>query len=99
LTFNGLHGVIFQKIELFITTAAETSNPIFRELFIFKFCVYNVLLNHRSEGQRGSQDKMERLTQLKLGQARGHNNWRRRRMSVELSQPHLEVVTRIGLET
>jgi hypothetical protein len=28
LTFNGLHGVISQKIVLFITTAVRTSNPI-----------------------------------------------------------------------
>jgi hypothetical protein len=28
LTFNGLHGVISQKIELFITTAVRTSKPI-----------------------------------------------------------------------
>jgi hypothetical protein len=27
LTFNVLHGVIYQKIELFITTAVGTSNP------------------------------------------------------------------------
>jgi hypothetical protein len=27
LTFNGLHGVIFQKTELFTTTALGTSNP------------------------------------------------------------------------
>jgi hypothetical protein len=27
LTFNGLHGVIFQKIVLFINTAVRTSNP------------------------------------------------------------------------
>jgi hypothetical protein len=27
LTFNGLHGVIFQKIEHFITTAVRTSGP------------------------------------------------------------------------
>jgi hypothetical protein len=27
LTFNGLHGVIFQKIELFISIAVRTSNP------------------------------------------------------------------------
>jgi hypothetical protein len=27
MTFNGLHGVISQKIELFITTAVRTSNP------------------------------------------------------------------------
>jgi hypothetical protein len=27
LTFNGLHGVISQKIVLFITTAVRTSNP------------------------------------------------------------------------
>jgi hypothetical protein len=26
-TFDGLHGVISQKIELFITTAVRTSNP------------------------------------------------------------------------
>jgi hypothetical protein len=29
LTFNGLHGVISQKMALFITTAVETSNPTF----------------------------------------------------------------------
>jgi hypothetical protein len=27
LTFNGLHGIISQKIELLITTAVRTSNP------------------------------------------------------------------------
>jgi hypothetical protein len=29
LTFNGLHGIISQKIELFISTAVRTSNPIY----------------------------------------------------------------------
>jgi hypothetical protein len=28
LTFNGLHGVISQKMKLFITKAVRTSNPI-----------------------------------------------------------------------
>jgi hypothetical protein len=28
LNFNGLHGVISQKIELFITTAVRIANPI-----------------------------------------------------------------------
>jgi hypothetical protein len=27
LTFNGLHGIVSQKIEVFITTAVRTSNP------------------------------------------------------------------------
>jgi hypothetical protein len=27
LLFNGLHGFVSQKIELFITTAVRTSNP------------------------------------------------------------------------
>jgi hypothetical protein len=27
LTFNGLHGVIAQKIQIFITTGVRTSNP------------------------------------------------------------------------
>jgi hypothetical protein len=27
VAFNGLHGVIFQKIELFIITAVRTSDP------------------------------------------------------------------------
>jgi hypothetical protein len=27
LTFNGLHEVVSQKLELFITTAVRTSNP------------------------------------------------------------------------
>jgi hypothetical protein len=35
LTFNGLHGVISQKREFFITTAVITSNPIgYKELNI-----------------------------------------------------------------
>jgi hypothetical protein len=29
LTFNGLHGVISQKLILFMTTAVKTSNPTF----------------------------------------------------------------------
>jgi hypothetical protein len=38
-TFNGLHGVISQKTELFITTAVRTSNPTTK----VKFCVLYVL--------------------------------------------------------
>jgi hypothetical protein len=30
LAFNGLHGIISQKMELFITTAVRTSNPAFK---------------------------------------------------------------------
>jgi hypothetical protein len=30
LTFNGLHNIISQKIELFITTPVRTSNPAIR---------------------------------------------------------------------
>jgi hypothetical protein len=33
LTINGLHGVIFQKTELFITTAVRTSEPAIYDLF------------------------------------------------------------------
>jgi hypothetical protein len=33
LTFNGLHGLVSQKIEPFITTAVRTSNPTNRILF------------------------------------------------------------------
>jgi hypothetical protein len=33
LTFNGLYGVISQKIELFITTAVRTSNPAQRNIW------------------------------------------------------------------
>jgi hypothetical protein len=29
-TFSGLHGVMFQKIETFITTGVRTSNPTIR---------------------------------------------------------------------
>jgi hypothetical protein len=36
LTFNGLHGVISQKTELFITTAVRTSNPTNRMKFKIK---------------------------------------------------------------
>jgi hypothetical protein len=32
VTFNGLHGVISQKIILFITTAVKTSNPTFQNI-------------------------------------------------------------------
>jgi hypothetical protein len=35
LTFNGLHGVISQKMELFITTAVRTSNPTCLTTLIF----------------------------------------------------------------
>jgi hypothetical protein len=31
LKFNGLHGIISQKTELFITTGVRTSNPITRK--------------------------------------------------------------------
>jgi hypothetical protein len=34
LTFNRLHGVISQKIELFITTAVKTSNPAYSLSFL-----------------------------------------------------------------
>jgi hypothetical protein len=37
MTFNGLHGVIFQKIELFITAAVETSNPVYCFQFLQLF--------------------------------------------------------------
>jgi hypothetical protein len=33
LAFNGLHGVISQKTELFITTAVRTSNPARKNMF------------------------------------------------------------------
>jgi hypothetical protein len=36
LTFNELHGVIFQKIELFITTAEGTSNHTNHYYFLKK---------------------------------------------------------------
>jgi hypothetical protein len=34
LTFNGLHGIISQKVELLIITALRTSNPIYIEVTI-----------------------------------------------------------------
>jgi hypothetical protein len=41
LTFNGIHGLISQKIKLFITTAVRTSNPT---LYIkFSFLFYSAL--------------------------------------------------------
>jgi hypothetical protein len=33
LTFNGLHGAISQKIELFVTTAERASNPAQRNIW------------------------------------------------------------------
>jgi hypothetical protein len=33
LTFNGIHGVMFQKVEIFIETDVRTSNPTNYELF------------------------------------------------------------------
>jgi hypothetical protein len=36
VTFNGLHSIMSQKIELFITTAVRTSNP-FLHLFTLVF--------------------------------------------------------------
>jgi hypothetical protein len=44
LTSNGLHGVISQKIEIFITTAVRTSNPT----LIIKFNFYR---EYRDVGQ------------------------------------------------
>jgi hypothetical protein len=38
LTFNGLHGDIFQKIVLFIITAVGTSNPT----ILFLYCLPDV---------------------------------------------------------
>jgi hypothetical protein len=35
LTFNGLHGVISQKVVLFITIAVRTSNPIYIKSSVF----------------------------------------------------------------
>jgi hypothetical protein len=37
LTFNGLHGLISQKVELFISTAVRTKNPI-KELLLIQSC-------------------------------------------------------------
>jgi hypothetical protein len=37
LAFNGLHSVISQKIELFITTALRTSNSTISEIVTFSF--------------------------------------------------------------
>jgi hypothetical protein len=37
LALTGLHGVISQKIELFIATAAKTSNPTIQTIFM-KLC-------------------------------------------------------------
>jgi hypothetical protein len=42
LTSNGLHGVISQKIELFITTAVRTSNPTEYE-YIFRWVIINLV--------------------------------------------------------
>jgi hypothetical protein len=37
LSFNGLHGVISQKIGFFITTAVKTPNPTFVRQFVEVF--------------------------------------------------------------
>jgi hypothetical protein len=34
VTSNGIHGVISQKIEWFITTAVRTSNPALKALYL-----------------------------------------------------------------
>jgi hypothetical protein len=36
MIFNGLHGLIYQKIVLFITTVVRTSNPTSREYTEFE---------------------------------------------------------------
>jgi hypothetical protein len=43
LTFNGLHGVITQKIEIFITTDVSTSNPTYLSMFssLYQLKLYN----------------------------------------------------------
>jgi hypothetical protein len=44
LTFNGLHGVISQKIVLFITTAVRTSNPTFSMFCCLESCMITTLI-------------------------------------------------------
>jgi hypothetical protein len=54
LTFNGPHGVISQKIELFITTAVRSSNPAYwvligkpeRELPLGRMLLRMILLEY-----------------------------------------------------
>jgi hypothetical protein len=43
LTVNGLHGVISQKIVLFITTAVRTSNPTLDAVFSVRSTSYKIL--------------------------------------------------------
>jgi hypothetical protein len=42
LTLNGLHGVISQKMILFITTAVKTSNPTLWTYFVFEISERNM---------------------------------------------------------
>jgi hypothetical protein len=42
MTFNGLHAVICEKIELFITTAVRTSNPTPSEFILHKAIIIRV---------------------------------------------------------
>jgi hypothetical protein len=41
LTFNGLHGVISQKIKLFISITVRTSNPTTKNLSVQNYRVTN----------------------------------------------------------
>jgi hypothetical protein len=45
-TFNGIHGVISQKTELFITTTVRTSNPTWLSMIIRKELEINWKLDH-----------------------------------------------------
>jgi hypothetical protein len=46
LTFNGLHGIISQEIELLITTAVKISNPTYRSIIYVTnyLCYINLVL-------------------------------------------------------
>jgi hypothetical protein len=53
LTFNGLHGVISQKIVLFITTAVRTSDPTKFTSFAFSYSIptYTTILRALKNNQ------------------------------------------------
>jgi hypothetical protein len=47
LTYNGLHGVVYQKTELFITTAVGTSDPTqVKKKVKFSLCLINQAVCH-----------------------------------------------------
>jgi hypothetical protein len=67
LTLDGLHGVISQKLVLFITTAVKTSNPIYCSIFRVLYPEDGGNMYLRNVSTYLSDYKQEKKTKVKKG--------------------------------